>query len=350
MKNNLLTGVGKHLLSFGLPRLILVGFLLVLFGMSLFTELPLNQLISDSLVRIGRNGMLVLALLPGIKSGIRLNFGLSVGILCGLVALALVMEFNLSGASGFALSLLLATGFSAFAGFFYGHLLNKVKGDEMVVGTYVGFALVSFFCLLWSAAPFKNPQLIWAVGGEGLRTTSSLDTYFSQILDQFLSFEIAGIFVPTGLLLFFAAGCAFMSLFFKTRAGIAMKSAGLNEKCARACGIDPEKNRVYGTMASTILAGIGIVVYSQSYGFVQFYTAPLLMAFPIIACILIGGADAIHATIFNVVAGTIIFQTLLVIALPIASQYVEGDISEVARIIISNGIILYALAGIKQKT
>jgi simple sugar transport system permease protein len=340
----------KHLRSFGVPRLVLVGFLSTLFILSLFTEISITQLISDSLTRVGRNGILVLALLPGIKSGIRLNFGLSIGILCGLVALALVMEFNGTGWDGFFIALILSVLFSAGAGFFYGLLLNRVKGEEMVVGTYMGFALVSLFCLLWSVAPFKNPQLIWAIGGEGLRTTCSLDNYFSQILDRSLMFTLGEITVPLGLLLTWAIACVLIWLFFNTKLGIAMKSAGLNEKCARACGINSQKTRVQGTMLSTILAGVGIVVYSQSFGFVQFYTAPLLMAFPIIACILIGGADATHASIFNVIIGTIIFQTLLVIALPIASQFIEGDISQVAQVIISNGIILCALVGIKAKT
>jgi simple sugar transport system permease protein len=34
---------------------------------------------------------------------------------------------------------------------------------------------------------------------------------------------------------------------------------------------------------------------------------------------------------------------MLTIALPVTSSVIEGDISEVARVIISNGMILYAL-------
>ena len=92
-----------------------------------------------------------------------------------------------------------------------------------------------------------------------------------------------------------------------------------------------------------MLAAVGIVIYSQSYGFVQLYTAPLLMAFPAIACILIGGASVSRATVAHVVIGTVLLQSILTSALPVTSQVIEGDISETARLIIQNGMILYAL-------
>ena len=83
-----------------------------------------------------------------------------------------------------------------------------------------------------------------------------------------------------------------------------------------------------------MLGAIGIVVYSQSFGFVQLYTAPLLMAFPAIACILIGGATVTRATVTHVIIGTFLFQSILTVALPVTSQVIQGDISETARLII----------------
>jgi simple sugar transport system permease protein len=101
--------------------------------------------------------------------------------------------------------------------------------------------------------------------------------------------------------------------------------------------------KAVGVVLSTVLAAIGIIVYAQSYGFLQLYMAPLMMAFPAVAAILIGGASLQRATIFNVIIGTVLFQTLLTTALPVTSRVIQGDISEVARLIISNGMILYAL-------
>jgi simple sugar transport system permease protein len=84
-------------------------------------------------------------------------------------------------------------------------------------------------------------------------------------------------------------------------------------------------------------------VFCQSYGFVQLYTAPLLMAFPIVACLLIGGGAVDRATLIHVIVGTVLFQSILTVALPVTSQVVQGDFSETARLIIQNGMILYAL-------
>jgi simple sugar transport system permease protein len=43
------------------------------------------------------------------------------------------------------------------------------------------------------------------------------------------------------------------------------------------------------------------------------------------------------------VIGTVLFQSILTVALPVTSRVIQGDISETARLIIQNGMILYAL-------
>jgi simple sugar transport system permease protein len=101
-------------------------------------------------------------------------------------------------------------------------------------------------------------------------------------------------------------------------------------------------------MLSTVLGAIGIIVYSQGYGYAQLYSAPLMMAFSAVAAILIGGATASRAKVSHVIIGVIIFQGLLTTALPVANQLFEGtDLSEILRMIIQNGIILYALTQVK---
>ena len=93
------------------------------------------------------------------------------------------------------------------------------------------------------------------------------------------------------------------------------------------------------------LGAIGIIVFSQSYGFIQLYEAPMYMGFAAVASILIGGATVRKASIPNVVIGAILLQGLLVIALPVANKIITvGGVAEITRIIVSNGIILYALA------
>ncbi len=213
----------------------------------------------------------------------------------------------------------------------------------MLVATYTGFAFVSLMSIAWIVLPFTHPEMRWPIG-QGLRVTIALESTFGYILDNFMKIEIGKLRLPTGMLLFFAFMCLVMWIFSKSKHGIAMKASGDNPKFALASGINVDGYRILGTIISTGLGAIGYLVYAQSYGFIQLYQAPLMMAFPAVAAVLIGGATAKKAKISHVVIGAFLFNGLLAISLPVASSIFDGgNISEVFRMIIQNGIILYAL-------
>jgi len=85
------------------------------------------------------------------------------------------------------------------------------------------------------------------------------------------------------------------------------------------------------------------LVYQQSFGFLQLYMGPFYMAFPAVAAILIGGASVNKASIANVIVGTFLFQGILTMTPAVINSIVQTDISEVIRIVVSNGMIIYAL-------
>jgi simple sugar transport system permease protein len=333
----------EHLREIGLPRLLIGLFLAALFAIAIATRMNIAALVTDSLLRIGRNGLLVLALLPAVQGGVGLNFGLPLGIVCGLIGCVVTLNAGLGGWTGLGLSALAGVLLAVPSGMAYGWLLNRTRGQEMMVGTYLGFAVVSGMSIFWTIAPFHNPALVWAIGGRGLRTTLTLSGFYDKLLDKLWAFELAGVRVPSGMLLLFAAACLIVGFFFRTRAGITIAAARSNPRFARAAGISDERTRIEATTFSTVLGAVGIVVFAQSFGFLQLYTAPLLMAFPAVACLLIGGASVSRATLTHVVVGTVLFQSILTVALPVTSQVIQGDISETARLIIQNGMILYAL-------
>lgn len=329
--------------SMGVPRLIILTFFLVLCISAIVLGLPINMLISDTLVRFGMNGILVIAMVPAILCGIGLNFGLPLGILCGVVGGLISIEMNLKGFPAFLVSIIIAIPLALIIGYLYGLLLNKVKGSEMMVSTYVGFSAVSLMCIGWLLLPFNSTELKWPIG-TGLRTTISLSNRYDKILDNFLSFKVLGVTIPTGLILMFFICALIMFFILKTKSGVMMKAAGSNARFSKANGINIDKYRIIGTVLSTTFGAVGIIVYSQSYGFYQLYQAPMMMGFAAVAAILIGGASTTDAKISHVIIGTFLFQGLLTIGLPVANKIVvEGNLSEVIRIIISNGIILYAL-------
>ncbi len=59
--------------------------------------------------------------------------------------------------------------------------------------------------------------------------------------------------------------------------------------------------------------------------------------------ILIGGASVNKASMVNVLVGTFLFQGLLTMTPSVINSALKSDMSEVVRIVVSNGIIIYAL-------
>ena len=92
-----------------------------------------------------------------------------------------------------------------------------------------------------------------------------------------------------------------------------------------------------------MLAAVGIIVYGQSYGFMQLYQAPRQMGFLAASAILIGGASVNKASIANVIIGTFLYQGLVTMTPTVINSLIHLDISEIIRIIVSNGMIVYAL-------
>lgn len=343
-----MTAIRGFVSRMGIPRLIILSFLLLLIILMPVLGVPFSLTLSQCLVRIGINMVLTLALAPAILCGTGMNFALPLGIECGLIAGMISLQFNMTGMGGIFGAILMSIPFSLVIGFFYSKLLNRVKGSEMMVSTYVGFSVVALMCIGWLVLPFTHPSIVWPIG-DGLRTTITLDPWYDRTLNHLWQFSIGGVDIPTGLFAVAGGFCLLMWLFMRSRMGLMMKAAGQNASFARANGVKVDSMRTWGIILSTVLAGIGIVIYSQGFGFYQLYNAPLMMAFPAIASVLIGGATPSRVSITNVVLGTIMFQSLLTIAVPVANSLIpEGNISEVVRTIVSNGIILYALSRMQK--
>lgn len=331
-------------LKLGIPRVIIGLFFILLCFMSLFYDLSLPTLLSNTVVRMGMNSIMVLAMVPGIQCGISLNLGLPIGLVAGLIGGLVTIEMGIPGWGGFLFAIVVGVAIAAAAGYLYSLLLNRLKGEEMSVTTYVGFSIVSLMCIAWLVLPFTSLKLRWPLG-TGLRNTIGLDsTNFKHILDDLLAFNIGDFVVPTGLLLFMLLACFLVWLFTRSKTGVAMQAVGNNPRFAEATGISVDKMRIIGTTLSTVLGAVGILVYSQSYGFMQLYTAPRQMGFIAASAILIGGASTSRCKISHVLIGTFLFQGVLTLGMPVANVLVPGStISETLRILISNGIILYAL-------
>jgi len=337
-----------HLKRLPVATLIIGVLWLVIVILGLVLGFTLPSLLTDVVQRFGMWGLFVLAMVPSIQSGTGPNFALPVGICGGLLAVILAVE---AGATGWALlgvAVFFAIVIGCVMGYLYGKMLNAIKGSEMSIATYTGFAVTYFFCLLWLVLPVKNENIGWFLGS-GIRNFISLDKIgLNKILDDFLQIKPLGILIPTGTLLVVFGACLLVWLFFRSKPGIAISAVGMNPMFATASGLNVDGSRVLANMISTALAAVGIIVYAQSFGYMTLYDTPMMMAFPAVAGILVGGASAQRSKVIHVVIGTFLFQGLLANGPTVFNSLLNGaDLTDPTRMVVQNGVILYALTQMK---
>jgi len=339
-----MSSIRSFINKFGWPRIIIGMFLVSLFIAGPFFGVKTDTSMNDVLARFGMNAVLVLSMVPMIQSGCGLNFGIPVGLIGGLLGAVLSLELRITGIAGIFAAMGIAVVAGAILGYGYGLLLNKVKGDEMIIATYVGYSIVFFMNIMWIILPFRNPASVQGFKGEGLRATISLEGYWIHKISDFLSIKITDRFTfPTGMFIFFAIMALIVWGFFKTKIGTAITAVGSNPEYARASGISINKMRTISVVLSSVIAAVGIIVYHQAFGFVQMFGAPLAFVFPSVAAVLLGGASVNKATIANVIIGTLLYQGVVTMTPSVINSAINIDVSETLRLIVSNGMIVYAL-------
>ena len=321
------------------------GLYLIVLLLGVIFGFRVSALLSASLHLFGVWALLALANVPSIQVGTGPNFALPIGIVSGLLAVVLVLAAGFTGMGFIAIASVVALVFGSLSGYLYGRLMNAVKGSEMAIAPYTGFAITAVFDLVWLTLPIRHPNMVFFLG-DGLRHQIPLDYFGANfILAELLEFQLFGLEFRTGELLVVFAACVLMWLFFRTKTGIGISAVGRNPMFAKATGINVDRSRIIANMMSTAVAAFGVVIYAQGFGFVQLYDFPMFMAFPAVACILVGGASGQRAKVTNVIVGTFLFQGLMAIALPVFTRVLDGaDVVNPLRMVIQNGIILYALS------
>lgn len=348
--------VKNYVNKVGWARLIIGIFLILLFIAAPFAGVSVADSLENVLSRFGMFSILVLSLVPMVQTGCGLNFGLPIGIVAGILGGVTSIELGLSGFAGLIGAMLIGSLIAVVFGAVYGFILNKIIGDEMLISTYVGYFFTAFMCIAYLFLPYKNPVSVLSYGGTGLRQQIPVADYWMKTLTRddgtvksigmisdFLSFNIFGVKVPVGMFLFFGLLAFAVWAFFKTKTGTAMTAVGSNSEYAKASGINIKKMRLESVILSTIIAAIGIVIYQQSYGFIQLYQAPLAFTFQTVAALLIGGASINKANLKHVLIGTFLFQGIITLTPTVINGLLSIDVSEIIRLIVTNGMIVFAL-------
>jgi len=306
-----------------------------------------SYLANEIVTRMGRNSFLILSLLIPIMAGMGLNFGMTLGAMAGEIGLILVSDWQIVGIPGMVLAAIISVPISILLGVFCGRILNKAKGREMITSYIMSFFINGIYQLvvlyfMGSVIPIKHSS-IKLPRGYGIRNTVSL-LRMRQHLDNLIAIKVGGIKIPVLTFIIIGILCVFIIWFRRTKLGQDMRAVGQDMEVARDAGINVERTRIISIVMSTVLAGIGMIIYLQNMGNIATYSSHSQIGMFCIAALLVGGASVDRASIGNVFLGVILFHTMFIVA-PRAGAYITGDsmIGEYFRVFVSYAVITVAL-------
>ena len=378
-----------------------------------FSGLTVPYVMYELFGRLSRNAFIVLALILPIVAGMGINFAVTIGAMAAQVAALWVVEWGISGLSGFLLAMAMTVPLAAFFGYLIGKLLNKMKGQEMIGGLILGYFANGLYQLLFlfifgNLIPLNAPGLV-IKGSTGVANTIDLSTErgFKYALDGLWRVDFGtGLYILCGVMVllalvnfllkkqnlkktatvvggcvvacvaymipavanlfsmvqipvvtFLLVGllCVFNNELMRTRLGQQFRAVGQNRTVANVSGINVDKVRLIAITISTVLAGWGQLIFVQNMGSFQTYGAHEQVGLYAGAAILVGGASIKKATNTQAMVGCILFHLLFIVA-PSAGKNLFGDaaIGEYFRVFISYGVIALALvmhawSGIQKK-
>ena len=195
------------------PQLIMFIFMGVLAAAAVAIDMNMIGVINDALVKWAMNGVIVLSLIPMINVGAGRNFGMTIGLSAGLVGMIFALNARMTSWTGFFVSMAVGAAVAFVFGYLYSLILNHLKLNEEIVGTFAGYAFIPIMNLFYTFVPVTNRQMLYPIGGQGLRPKVNLENYFGQILDRLWQIRIGELVIPLGLLLFFLASELFCGCF-----------------------------------------------------------------------------------------------------------------------------------------
>ncbi|NMB15894.1 MAG: ABC transporter permease, partial [Firmicutes bacterium] len=283
-------------------------------------------LVNEIIARLARNSFLILSLLIPVSAGLGLNFAIVIGAMAGQAAVIAVTHYKIRGLAGLLWAMAGSVPLAIVMGYLAGLVLNRAKGREMITSMILGFFVnglyqLVFLFLVGTVIPMKNRAMMLP-GGVGLRNT--VDLYpIAQVLDKLWRIDVAGIRIPTATLLLTAALCAAIHYLMRTRLGQKMRAVGQDMQIAAVAGIDVDRTRIIAMILSTVLAAWGQLIFLQNISTLNTYNSHEQVGTFAIAALLVGGATARRATIWQALLGLLLFHTLFVVS-PLAGQAIVG--------------------------
>ncbi len=368
--------------------------------------LSLMFIVNDLVNRVGRNGVLILALIIPVLAGMGLNFAIVLGAMAGQVAVIIVIHYGWSGIIGFLAAMAISTPVALLFGWLTGHLLNRTKGQEMITSMITGFFAngvyqLVFLVLVGTVIPMVNPEIMLP-SGIGIKNTLDIGRikyavdnlsrvtfptavlagsvgillylgyrFWKSRIDGRVTLTVVSVLtpliaagamafwsittmnsksmlnmvrVPVVTFLFIGAVCLFITFIASTKLGQDFRTIGQDLHIAQVSGINVNKTRIIAITMSMVLAAWGQLFFLQNVGALNTFAAHEQVGRFAIAALLIGGASVSKATIGQALLGAVLFHTLFVVS-PAAGRQLLGDaqLGEFFRAFVAYGVIALSL-------
>lgn len=302
---------------------------------------------SEVATRFSRDSIMVLALVIPVVAGLGLNFAVVIGAIGGQIGLILANDLGLQGLTGLGFAGLVGIGLGMLTGRAIAWCLQRAPGREMIVGIVLGFLADGIYRLVLMV----GYGTIWPAGsdemvlsrGMGLRDTIDF-VAFRNVLDRLVPIKAGLAHFPLATIVFVLAVALLVLAILKSRTGQEFRAVGLDPRAALLAGLDPLKVKRRAIMLSTSLAAVSQIVYVQSVGMMNTYTAHRSVGFLAGAALLAGGATVKRANVRNALIGTAVFHWMFMLS-PLAGQALTGSpaIGEYFRSFVTYGTICVAL-------
>lgn len=281
-----------------------------------------------------------------------LNLGqtaLELGLICSLTVLALFLSYSMLnvcdlstdgcftlGASVGAvvaiaghplLSIPAAMAAGVVSGFVTAFLQTRMGVDSLLAGIIVNTGLYSVNIAI--------------MGGSSLLNMNKTDTIFTMAEDMLTGTVFAGQNVLLVVLVVVAVAVAIITLFLKTRLGLAIRATGNNPDMVRSSSINPVFTTIVGLCVANAFTGLAgcLLAQSQKLVNIDIGTGMVTMA---LASLLIGGTfmgnGGILKCAIGVVLGSIIFRIVYTVALRL-------NMPAFMLKLVSSAIVIIAISG-----
>lgn len=281
-----------------------------------------------------------------------LNLGqtaLELGLICSLTVLALFLSYSMLnvcdlstdgcftlGASVGAvvaiaghplLSIPAAMAAGVVSGFVTAFLQTRMGVDSLLAGIIVNTGLYSVNIAI--------------MGGSSLLNMNKTDTIFTMAEDMLTGTVFAGQNVLLVVLVVVAVAVAIITLFLKTRLGLAIRATGNNTDMVRSSSINPVFTTIVGLCVANAFTGLAgcLLAQSQKSVNIDIGTGMVTMA---LASLLIGGTfmgnGGILKCAIGVVLGSIIFRIVYTVALRL-------NMPAFMLKLVSSAIVIIAISG-----